>query len=449
MQSSSSSSTYAQIQGTNYHHKTKKVHGSTSDIISNLPSNVIENILMCLPIRDAVRTCVLSSKWRYNWVKLPQLVFDDMFWKILGENQLSTKKKLLVNMYQVFLLHNGPILKFTLSISGLESCSEIDQFILVVSRNGVQEFTLRIWNGEHHKLPLSFFSCLLLTHLNLRTCVFEPPPTFEGFSRLTSLVFYEVLISADTLASLISSCPLLDQLSLESFAIFDHLEIVARNLTFLHIRANFKTVRFINTPLLAIVSIDLKVPIDGQVFKEGGTSNMIKLFDSLPVENLDIGFHYVKSLAAGGIPEGLPTTLDHLKILKLSEICFGEPDEVACVLLLIRSSPNLQKVRIEASTIVSPISVTDGVLEFWNVQGDSDVSWNQLREVEMRFISGMKTELEFIKLILAKSPMLESMIIEPHSKEVAKKGLRILKGVIRFRRASPNAEIIYEDPNED
>uniref|UniRef100_A0A5B6ZGW5 F-box domain-containing protein n=1 Tax=Davidia involucrata TaxID=16924 RepID=A0A5B6ZGW5_DAVIN len=447
MQSSSSSSTYAQIQGTNYHHKTKKVHGSTSDIISNLPSNVIENILMCLPIRDAVRTCVLSSKWRYNWVKLPQLVFDDMFWKILGENQLSTKKKLLVNMYQVFLLHNGPILKFTLSISGLESCSEIDQFILVVSRNGVQEFTLRIWNGEHHKLPLSFFSCLLLTHLNLRTCVFEPPPTFEGFSRLTSLVFYEVLISADTLASLISSCPLLDQLSLESFAIFDHLEIVARNLTFLHIRANFKTVRFINTPLLAIVSISFKVHKDEQVFMEGETSNMIKFFDSLPVENLHMDYHYVKSLAAGGIPERLPTTLDHLKILKLSNICFGVLNEVACALLLIRSSPNLHKVTIKA--FGSTIDVTNPVLEFLNVQGYSDVSLNQLREVEMLSISGMKTELEFIKLLLAKSPMLQNMLIEPDSGKVVDKGLMILKEVIQFRRASPNAEIMYKDPNGD
>ncbi|KAA8529248.1 hypothetical protein F0562_033953 [Nyssa sinensis] len=388
----------------------EEVRGSTSDIISNLPGSVIENILMCLPMQDAVRTSVLSSKWRYNWVKLPQLVFDDMFCKKLGENQLSTENKLLMNIYQVLLLHHGPILKFTLSISGLESCSEIDQFILFVSRNGVQEFSLRIW---------------------------------KGFSRLTSLVFDEVLICADILASLISSCPLLDQLTLRSSAILDHLEIAAPNLKFLCIVALFKNVRFINTPLLAIASFELKQPIDEQVFKVGGTSNMIKLFDSLPVETLHLTYHYAKSLAAGGILKRLPTTLDQLKILKLSYICFEELEEVACALLLIKSSPNLQKVKIVA--FAGTDSVTDTVLEFLNAQGYSDVSWNQLREVEMQCISGMKNELGFIKLLLAKSPMLESMLIEPNSKVDADKGFRILKEVIRFPRASPKAEITYKD----
>ncbi|KAI8527431.1 hypothetical protein RHMOL_Rhmol12G0074900 [Rhododendron molle] len=52
---------------------------STSDIISNLPSTVTENILKGLPLRDAVRTSVLSSKWRYKWVTLPQMVFDNKF----------------------------------------------------------------------------------------------------------------------------------------------------------------------------------------------------------------------------------------------------------------------------------------------------------------------------------------------------------------------------------
>ncbi|KAA8529249.1 hypothetical protein F0562_033952 [Nyssa sinensis] len=458
----------------------KKVRGSTKDIISNLPGNIIENILMCLPILDVVRTSVLSRKWRYNWVNLPQLVFDDT----LCDLCLSTKA-ILMYIYQVLLLHRGPILKFTLSISGLESCFEIDQFILFLSRNGVQEFTLYISEGEHYKLPSSLFSCLQLTHLNLETCVFKPPRTFEGFSRLTSLEFYEVLICADTLASLISGCPLLDRLTLESSAILDHLEIVAPNLKFLCFVGLFKNVRYINTPLLAIASINLYNPIDGNVFKEGGTSNMIMFFDSLPIENLDIEHHYVKvrwisfmafclslffrafmrqtmflclsfgiclkSLAAGGIPERLPTTLDHLKILKLSDMSFGELDVVACALLLIRSSPNLNKVIIEVSTELylfsSTNSVTDTVLEFLKVQGYSDVSWSQLREVEMRSIHGLKTELELIKLLLANSPVLENILIEPH-KEVANKGLMILKEVTRFRRASPNAEITYRDPNE-
>ncbi|KAH7833861.1 hypothetical protein Vadar_010518 [Vaccinium darrowii] len=52
--------------------------GSNSDVISELPSHLTENILEILPLRDAVRTSVLSSKWRNNWVTLPQLPREEI-----------------------------------------------------------------------------------------------------------------------------------------------------------------------------------------------------------------------------------------------------------------------------------------------------------------------------------------------------------------------------------
>ncbi|KAM3201468.1 hypothetical protein P3L10_033831 [Capsicum annuum] len=36
------------------------------DMFTNLPDNVIDLILMFLPCKDAVRTSILSKKWRYN-----------------------------------------------------------------------------------------------------------------------------------------------------------------------------------------------------------------------------------------------------------------------------------------------------------------------------------------------------------------------------------------------
>ncbi|KAI6688915.1 hypothetical protein NL676_025743 [Syzygium grande] len=47
------------------------------DKISQLPRNIIDQILSHMPIKDAVRTSILSRKWRYKWSSLPQLVFDD------------------------------------------------------------------------------------------------------------------------------------------------------------------------------------------------------------------------------------------------------------------------------------------------------------------------------------------------------------------------------------
>ncbi|WMV15854.1 hypothetical protein MTR67_009239 [Solanum verrucosum] len=79
----------------------------TSDIISNLPNDVIDVILMCLPLRDAGRTSILSRKWRYEWAKVPKLTLD----QILRED-ISTRKvraKLGVILLHLFSLRQGPI----------------------------------------------------------------------------------------------------------------------------------------------------------------------------------------------------------------------------------------------------------------------------------------------------------------------------------------------------
>ncbi|XP_058724926.1 putative F-box/FBD/LRR-repeat protein At5g56810 isoform X2 [Vicia villosa] len=47
-----------------------------TDIISDLPVHMIGEILSYLSIREAVRTSVLSKRWRNNWHTLPNLVFD-------------------------------------------------------------------------------------------------------------------------------------------------------------------------------------------------------------------------------------------------------------------------------------------------------------------------------------------------------------------------------------
>ncbi|XP_059648657.1 F-box/FBD/LRR-repeat protein At1g13570-like isoform X2 [Cornus florida] len=350
------------------------------DRISNLPSNLIETILMLLPLRDAVRTSVLSKKWRYNWVKLPQLVFDDTliknsdwdwpFVRYLNEIELSPERRLIKVIYHVLLLHNGPILKFTLSTSQIERCSEIDLFIVFLSRNGVEEFTFGISKCQCYVLPLSFFSCSRLRHLKLSHCEFDPPRTFNGFSRLVSLEFNRVDIRESVLGSLVSSCPLLEQLTLngsyshfefEDPFDFEYIEIRdAPNLKFLSISAIFGSVRFKNTPRLAVVSITSDNSDDLKLLNEKEAPEMIHVFSCLPViETLQLGYRFVKFLTVAGVPQRLLFTLDHLKVLQLYDICFGEIVNVSFLLCLIKSSPNLKRIEIEVRRGPAALMIQD------------------------------------------------------------------------------------------
>ncbi|XP_066394963.1 putative F-box/FBD/LRR-repeat protein At4g03220 isoform X1 [Miscanthus floridulus] len=48
------------------------------DRISELPDSILHLILVLVPLVDAVRTCVLSGRWRGFWKRLPLLFFDDV-----------------------------------------------------------------------------------------------------------------------------------------------------------------------------------------------------------------------------------------------------------------------------------------------------------------------------------------------------------------------------------
>ncbi|GJZ40957.1 F-box/FBD/LRR-repeat protein-like protein [Tanacetum coccineum] len=45
--------------------------------ISDLPPGIIESILCFLPIKEVVKTSILSREWRYRWMKIPKLVFKE------------------------------------------------------------------------------------------------------------------------------------------------------------------------------------------------------------------------------------------------------------------------------------------------------------------------------------------------------------------------------------
>ncbi|KAF8407747.1 hypothetical protein HHK36_006882 [Tetracentron sinense] len=193
------------------------------DIISNLPEHVIETILVHLPIRDAVRTSVLSHTWRYKWATTPELVFDDYSIPppFFDENTILTSQDVIIHMHKlvnfidrVLLVHKGPVHKFNLSTHFLNN-SFIGAWILFLSRNGVKELTFKYRGEKYYRAPYSFFSCQAITCLNLLYCIFEPPSVFKGFSHLKSLNLRSVILSDEVLGPLTG----LEKLATEGFFI--------------------------------------------------------------------------------------------------------------------------------------------------------------------------------------------------------------------------------------
>ncbi|GMP83048.1 hypothetical protein CsSME_00037113 [Camellia sinensis var. sinensis] len=359
-------------------HKRIAIDNGTDDIVSGLPRNLIDNILERMPVRDAARTSILSRNWRYIWSSLPHLVLDKRFFADIIRNNPLYAYTFVSIISNILLLHSGPILKFSLYIPNIH-CDwdlHVTQWLLFLSRNGIKELILDNRNVKSYKLPSYVFSCPELTHLKLRNCVFKPPEVFGGFRNLISLHFEKMAFSANIFGALVPSVPLLETLNFSGCTGIEHFNIHSPKLKtfFAADSRDVKSISFQSTPNLTMISIVLgkKAENPGQ----GSTINLNKFLDNLPrilkicfdgfflKVSICYQFFYLvhrmeicrscliflpfasKLLAAGPVPWVLSIPFNQLKHLVFTKIRFDNLDQMSCVLCLLRSSPNLKKLRM-------------------------------------------------------------------------------------------------------
>ncbi|XP_077233345.1 F-box/FBD/LRR-repeat protein At1g13570-like [Tasmannia lanceolata] len=416
--------------------KMDKGRTSNLDVISNLPRDAIDTILMHLPIRDAVRTSILSTKWRYKWVNVPKIKFDSQCYPSSISSfdpkvvLLNLKRTKIVD--QVLLQHRGPIQKFECS-DYLHPCSDFDHWILFLSRRGINEVIIK-FSGDHvtYKLPSCLFSCQKLYHLRLECCIFNIPTKFKSFSCLKSLYLREVCFFDNELECLISNSPLLEKLTFVCNYGSNRLKINAPNLRFLYLDASFEVLCFEYTPVLAY-------------WKENFTEclrprDICSLTNVLPrllfVDKLGMQHHFLQILALGDIPDKVPNTFLYLKNLSL-HVRFGNRKEIMVVLCLFRSAPLLEELEVNMNSFIPRAENSD-----WEAQEVMDCMFYKLRTVKVTMTSGAKLEFEFIKLLLMNSPVLETLtIVESRLSFYVK--ARISEELMGFQRASTQARIIY------
>ncbi|XP_071702141.1 F-box/FBD/LRR-repeat protein At1g13570-like [Rutidosis leptorrhynchoides] len=412
------------------------------DRISNLPGHIVDKILSLVTLRDAVRTSILSSKWRYKWVNLTSLVFDNQSVLVSSQDPTVIKNKMVKIVDHVLLLHNGPVHKFKLSHRDLQGVCDIDRWILFLSRGSVKEFILEIWKGQRYKLPSPLYLCDKLSHLELFNCLLKPPSFFNGFKMLTSLDLQHITMDQYEFEELIYKCSLLERLTLMNFDGVAHLKIHAPKLTFFDIGGVFEDVNFENTFHLSTVSIGLYVNIgNDHELSLGTTCKLIKFFTSLPrIQRLEVQSFFLKFLTVGIVPRRLPTPCMELNYLSL-RINFNDEEESLAALCILRSSPNLLELEMLArpDEQTAPSAIAKNLLE----EDFTNCIFNQLRFVKIVGVIGVAREMDYINFLLSSSPILERMSIKPASHEGI---LELARELMRFRRASANCEMIYLDP---
>ncbi|CAN1264277.1 F-box/FBD/LRR-repeat protein At1g13570 [Linum perenne] len=372
-------------------------HGSR---ISELPDDVLHRILTFLPIKEAARTSVLSTKWRYKWRSIPHLVFDADF-----ATSADVKNKVMLQIFQALLIHQGPIHRFELAIPGMYSYPLIDKLIPYLSTKSVKELTIISARGHFDKvLPSSVFSILNLNSLKLQRYMFEvPPQSTVGFSKLTLLELKEVDIpdDYDFFGSLLPRCPLLEELRvLDCIAVIDPL-FESASLKALFFHSPFTTICFKDCPRLSVLSV---VDVGEDYYPGIYDPDMVALFAALPaLQQLKLGYLLLLFLSDGHVPHKLPAeSLTNLEVLEIPCVLLGRLPEAQVLVCLIMSSPNLRRLTIvHDEHDVDDEEATDSLQVLLEPKDDHHCGGvcclQRLEEFSIHDIRGNQVELDLVR----------------------------------------------------
>ncbi|EYU21245.1 hypothetical protein MIMGU_mgv1a023061mg, partial [Erythranthe guttata] len=193
-------------------------------MIDQLPDDILIAILSRMGVEEAVRTSVLSSRWRYLWkhtsiYNSETLEFDDMYTDT-GTKMDETKFKDLVN--HVLKSHQGPLVEsFIIRYGNVRDRSiDIDKWIYFAMRKEVESFELNfsscdVWLDFGYKFPE-----FLLSHSSCST------PSFQF---LRSLVLVEVDIEDEVVRYFLDSCYHIEEVCIIGSNTTKNVEVVGRS----------------------------------------------------------------------------------------------------------------------------------------------------------------------------------------------------------------------------
>ncbi|KAM7472089.1 hypothetical protein LguiA_010272 [Lonicera macranthoides] len=380
---------------------------SLPDQISELPEEILINILSLLTLREAVRTSVLSHRWKNLWTFTTGSLDFEFVDQDMG-SYLSLVNKIL-NSHQGATIDEFRV-KFDWQI---RARSDIDRWLNFALRKRVQRLELNLdgvrasWDDRY-----PFFAAPSLGSND----------NINNFSCLRSLNLTHVDVRGEFLVYLLSNCPFLEfvriisSTGLVNVRVVDplpklkHFEIsCCYELEVLDISSapNLTTLIY-GGPLEAWLCFR-NVPNLSHVSLEGFyCSDMIWRFDQLPV-----ALSQIKKLELvldtemhPKFPKLFPE-LKNVKELDLHLRAFGDYSLLSCT-SVIEACPKLYRFSMQLDWLGLPEEQQQMIVQ----TKKCSMEMKCLRVVELRYFRGSRIFMELATCLLSSAPFVEKIIAD-------------------------------------
>lgn len=199
------------------------------DMISQLPDDILSQVVSRLSLIEAIRTRILSRRWKDICRYRSSLLLDccQIFGEIHNHSSCYHKLRFVKAVDQCLQLYSGGRLSDCVLICclGKDFTAEFNRWMQTIANLGIQQLTFRFYfpfcadcygSAGAFQFPFQLlFEAASLTHLHLLTCALQP--SFKGkFSSLQSLYLYVVPLDNGELSSIFSSCVNLKHMTLVS-----------------------------------------------------------------------------------------------------------------------------------------------------------------------------------------------------------------------------------------
>ncbi|KAJ4809246.1 F-box/RNI-like superfamily protein [Rhynchospora pubera] len=409
-----------------------------TDLISMLPDNILSTILLLLPIKEAIRTSVLSSRWHDIW-KLNPLNIDDSTRKFDNQQNFhEIRLKTLQAINRIASVHPGSIHSFRISqLREPAFHCEVDNLMETLSSKGVRELSLSFgYQGKlRYGLPSSLLQCQTLCKVSLSDCFFPPSPVVNSsFPNLRELTLEYVFLWDHLLNCLLESCAQLEVLQLIDCSGLQYVRLNCAKLQKLTIHerspscggsgSHVKEMIIESAPELQSLRLGERTVHHTRILVQHVPK--LEVLGFFPINgSMQIGNTFSNSYnqhqmsVNGSI--GLPTVK---KVALLADsmlsalFSFGNGSTCSLLSAMLRCFPCLETLYIKGSIEPTPH------IGFWEQQAPFDFFGHHLKSVTVFQFLGMDAEVEFVKFFVQHGQVLERIslicLFEPTDKLVRK-----------------------------